>query len=120
ALQVPLHWTESSPGWQATVMSGGVQFAMALQLPSQLASTFASTVHWPPEIERPQLTCAEAPGASAAWMAVLAWLHASLTSLSLLEAMAVHVSVTPRSVSMPMQAWRTESSRLPAMSTRSA
>ena len=44
ALQVPEHWTESSPGWQLAVTEGGVQLALPLQLASQLACAFTSTV----------------------------------------------------------------------------
>jgi hypothetical protein len=50
AMHIPLHWTLSSPGSQATVTSGGMQLTAPVQFAVHIASTFASTVHWPPEI----------------------------------------------------------------------
>jgi hypothetical protein len=43
ASHMPLHWPERSPGWHATVMSGGVQLPLALHCPSQVASASALT-----------------------------------------------------------------------------
>jgi len=82
-LHVPPHVTESSPGSQATVTSGGVQLALPLQLASHDASAFTSTVQPPPVTLRPQETLAVTPASSvelrAAVIAAEAALHAAFT-----------------------------------------
>src|SRR5579883_1950800 len=97
---------------------------MTLQLASHIAWTFASTWHSPPETDRSQVTMADWPAMRMALILLEACVHASLSSLSGAEPsvgfMAVHVSVTPRSVSIAMQALSTSVSIVLAIATRSA
>jgi hypothetical protein len=124
ALHIPLHWPLSEPGSHDAVTLGGVQLAIPLHEASQLASTLALAWHPPPVIESPH--CADAPASPerAAEIAIEAWLHASLTSLSseppASGPIADHVSVTIRSVSMPTQAVRTLPSSICPWLTTSA
>jgi hypothetical protein len=71
-LHIPLHWPLSCPGSQATVTSGGVQFAAPVHFPWQSAWTLASTVHCPPDTDRLQVTCADAPAMRIALIFVVA------------------------------------------------
>jgi hypothetical protein len=103
AWQLPLHSTLKSPGLQLTVTSGGVQLAVPVHCASQLASRLASTWQPPPVVERKQEACTLWPAARMPWIFVDAWLHASVTWASSPD-FAVHVSVTPRSVSIALHA----------------
>ena len=104
--------------------SGGVHMAVPLHWASQLASTLASAVHWPPVIDRPH--CAEAPASPLRMpvMAVCAAMQAAETSLSSEPPpsgpMADQLSVAPRSVAMFTHAVRTLPSIVFATVTRSA
>ncbi len=88
-----------------------MQLAPPVQLASQLTCAIALTWHSPPETVRPQVTCAVVAAMSAALMPATACLQASVVSSSAEPPpsgpMAVHVSICPRSVAMPMHAVRT-------------
>jgi hypothetical protein len=112
AEQVP----ESSAGVQLTVTSGGVQLPLALQFPSQLASTSTLTEQPPPEMLSPHDALAETPASSvSARTAVIpaeAALHAAVTWSSSDPPGDVNVAwVTPaaeRSFAMPVHAVKTD------------
>ena len=82
----------------------------------------ASTVQWP--LETASAHWALTLAVRTALIFVDAWLHASVSSASgalpSVGAMAVHVSVTPRSLSIAMHAFRTLVSRPCATVTRFA
>ncbi len=111
-LHVPWHETESSPGSQLAVTDGGVQLALPLQLPSQLAWAFTSTVQPPPVMLSPHETLAETPASSVlplriAEIALAAALQAAVGS----EPPSLAGTVPPRSVTMFEHAVKTEPSR---------
>jgi hypothetical protein len=111
AMHVPEHWTESSPGSQLAVTSGGVQLALPVHDAWQLASADALTVHSPPEIESPQPASAEPSASSTALICAVAWLQASVVWASMPD-FADQVSVAPSLLAMSAHDAKTDDSML--------
>lgn len=126
AEQVPESWA----ALQLAVTEGGVQLPLALQLPSQVASTLTLTEQPPPETLSPHETLADAPPSSppaepfrtavipaeAALQAAVSW---SSSEEPLLDD-GIAAWVTPaatRSVAIPVHAVRTDCSIVPWMLT---